>query len=40
MLGLVGEGEILQVTGEANQGWYKIKYNNRDAYVSKDLCIN
>ncbi|AAS45052.1 MULTISPECIES: SH3 domain-containing protein [Bacillus] len=35
ILGLVGEGEILQVTGEAD-GWYKIKYNNRDAYVSKD----
>ncbi|MFT0604256.1 SH3 domain-containing protein [Bacillus cereus] len=34
-LGLVGEGEILQVTGEAD-GWYKIKYNNRDAYVSKE----
>ncbi|PEF50493.1 MULTISPECIES: SH3 domain-containing protein [Bacillus cereus group] len=34
-LGLVGEGEILQVTGEAD-GWYKIKYNNRDAFVSKE----
>ncbi|OUB85373.1 peptidase M23 [Bacillus thuringiensis serovar medellin] len=34
-LGLVGEGEILQVIKETD-GWYKIKYNNRDAYVSKD----
>ncbi|HFJ9501360.1 TPA: SH3 domain-containing protein [Bacillus paranthracis] len=34
-LGLVGEGEILQVTGEAD-GWYKIKYNNREAFVSKE----
>ncbi|MGN7896292.1 SH3 domain-containing protein [Bacillus sp. 22475] len=34
-LGLVGEGEILQVIKETD-GWYKIKYNNKDAYVSKD----
>ncbi|NIL29335.1 SH3 domain-containing protein [Bacillus thuringiensis] len=34
-LGLVGEGEILQVIKETD-GWYKIRYNNRDAYVSKD----
>ncbi|MGD6836606.1 SH3 domain-containing protein [Bacillus thuringiensis] len=34
-LGLVSEGEILQVIKEID-GWYKIKYNNRDAYVCKE----
>ncbi|WP_028400692.1 SH3 domain-containing protein [Ectobacillus panaciterrae] len=33
-LGLVGQGQILQVTGETD-GWYKIQYNDKDAYVSK-----
>lgn len=35
ILGLVTEGQNLQVTGE-QQGWYEIDYNGQTAYVSKD----
>ncbi|MFB9759006.1 SH3 domain-containing protein [Ectobacillus funiculus] len=34
-LGLVGQGEVLQVAEETD-GWYKIQYNDRNGYVSKD----
>ncbi|MFB9758494.1 C40 family peptidase [Ectobacillus funiculus] len=35
ILGLVTEGQSLEVTGE-QQGWYEIDYNGQTAYVSKD----
>lgn len=35
IIGLVKEGQSLQVTGE-QQGWYEIDYNGQTAYVSKD----
>lgn len=36
VLGLVGNGQSLQVTGEVD-GWYKVNYNGQTAYVSKDF---
>jgi N-acetylmuramoyl-L-alanine amidase len=36
VLGLVGNGETLQVTGEVD-GWYKVSYNGQTAYVSKNF---
>ncbi|PEN97666.1 hypothetical protein CN553_12795 [Bacillus cereus] len=36
--GQVREGDKLQVIGETN-GWYKIKYNGADRYVSKEYTL-
>ncbi|MBO9129976.1 C40 family peptidase [Bacillus sp. 165] len=35
IIGMVTHGEKVQVL-EETQGWYKISYNNQEAYVSKD----
>ena len=32
-IGLLGQGKVVQVTGESN-GWYRISYNGQDGWIS------
>lgn len=40
-LGTLGAGEVITVTGQCNEtGWFRIKYNDGEAYVSKTSLIS